>query len=236
MGIRQCKQSMPGNRLAYVWSVEKYVRHAVSVVNMQDMGFLGDPGKIPVSTGHNNLISAKSEEDEDMANRTISHQNGWFPPLFSPDSLPNCRTHMEECPVTRLFLARTSRLKKRYLAFSPLLGRVFPGYPAVPGGAIGIIGAYQNSRGCTTIESTDGPQMDIHRRRGVLTAVTSTGTKNIFVTLQPSGSRIRKNSDVAQFHTKCSEFLRIRLPIDAYQSAEVLHIFLFCLLSHIHRH
>ncbi len=30
------------------------------------------------------------------------------------------------------------------------------------------------------------------------------------------GSRIRKNSDVAQFHAKWPEFLRIRLQIDAH--------------------
>ncbi len=32
-------------------------------------------------------------------------------------------------------------------------------------------------------------------------------------TLQPSGSRIRKNSEIAKFDTVTSEFLRIRLQI-----------------------
>lgn len=36
------------------------------------------------------------------------------------------------------------------------------------------------------------------------------------VTFQPSGSRIRKNSEIAHFYAKWSEFLRIRLQIVAY--------------------
>ena len=53
----------------------------------------------------------------------------------------------------------------------------------------------------------------------------------LFVTLQLSGSRIRKNSDVVQFHAKGSEFLRIRLQIDVYQSAEVLRLFYYLPIS-----
>ena len=37
----------------------------------------------------------------------------------------------------------------------------------------------------------------------------------ILVTLPPNGSRIRKNSDIAQFHAKWPEFLQIRLQIVA---------------------
>ena len=73
---------MPRNRLAYVWSVEKYVRHAVSVVNIQGMGFLGDLGKLPASTGHNSLIPAQPHDDKETINRPYPAGMGDFRPIF----------------------------------------------------------------------------------------------------------------------------------------------------------
>ncbi len=137
------------------------------------LGFSGKPRR------HRIVFAPKLGEKESLLG-CFTAKSGGASRVFSGTPYRISRPTRQSVQLQRTFLYELNVKKSEKIAFSPLLGRVFREYPAVPGGAIGVIGAFRSSQRCTTIESTGGTTNGCPSLGVVLTAVAPTNTYKTF--------------------------------------------------------